>query len=135
MVKKVVGLVIIVSIGLFAWWYHTANFGSQLPSKFPSTIPIIQGKIVDSRESIFDDGKGYVIGIESPKTYDEAIRFYTEEFKKNGTKFSFTEAYSEDKMILLEAVQGNTIIYIEIISKKNYTYVNIAVHLCKWFLF
>lgn len=137
--KKIIGIIFLLVIATFAWWYHSKDYGNIVPPGLPSTVPIIDGKILSSRETIFEDGKGYVIEIESPRKFNDAIEYYKTEFAKTGTVVTFTPMFSEsgallEQMMAGEAIQGSNIIFLEILSKGDSTFVNTAVHMRKWFL-
>jgi len=137
--KKIISILILLVIGSFAWWYHSTDYGNTLPPQLPSTVPIIDGKIVVSRETIFEDGKGYVIEIESPRKFDDVIEYYKTAFAKTGTAVTFNPMFSmegspQEQMMSGEAIQGSNLILLEVISKGDSTYVNTAVHMRKWFL-
>jgi hypothetical protein len=137
--KKIISVLILVVIGSFAWWYHSTDYGTALPTQLPSAVPIIDGKIVASREAIFEDGKGYIIEIESPRKFDDAIEYYKTAFGKTGTDvtfrpmFSLTES-SQEQMMSGEAFQGSNLILLEVLSRGDSTFVTTAVHMRKWFL-
>lgn len=137
--KKTISILILLVIGSFAWWYHSIDYGTVLPPKFPSAVPIIDGKIVGSRETIFEDGKGYIIEIESQRKFDDVIEYYKTAFEKTGTVVTFRPMFSQEgslqeQMMSGEAMQGSNLIFMEVLSKGDSTFVNIAVHMRKWFL-
>ena len=111
------------------------NYGNQLPPGLPSSVPIIEGNIEDSRSTTFEDGKGFVIGIRTPLSYEDAIKFYKEAFESKGDAAKFTQATNmsgtSEKVMAVEAHQGINTIFMEIVSGKSSSYVNIAVHLGK----
>ena len=135
MKMKILRLIIIVifSFGMFTACSFDKNYGDQLPPGFPSSIPIIEGKIEDSRSTTFEDGKGYVIGIRTPNSYEGTIKFYKEAFKTMGDAAKFTQATNmsgtSEKVMAVEASQGTNTIAMEIVSGEGSSYVNIAVHL------
>jgi hypothetical protein len=83
------------------------NYGHQLPPGFPSSIPIIEGDIEDSRSTKFEDGKGFVIGIRTPLSYEDAIKFYKEAFESKGDAAKFSQATNmsgtSEKVMAVEA--------------------------------
>jgi len=137
MKTKVLSLIIIVTLALvmFAACSFEKNYGQKLPPDMPASIPIIEGSIEDSRTATFDDGKGFVIGIRTPLSYEESIKFYKKAFEASGDIAKFTQATSmsgtSQKVMAVEAKQELIIILMEIISGEGSSYVNIAVHLGK----
>lgn len=131
---KILSLIIIVTFvfGLFTACSFDKNYGQQLPEGLPSSIPIIEGNIEDSRSTTFDDGKGFVIGIRTTMSYEDTIEFYKEAFKTKGDPAKFTQATNmsgtSQKVMAVEAQQEKITILMEIISGEGSTYVNIAVH-------
>jgi hypothetical protein len=139
MSKKTISILILLVIGSFAWWYHSTDFGTVLPPQLPSAVPIIDGKIIGSRETIFEDGKGYIIEIESPRKFEDVIEYYKTAFEKTDTVVTFRPMFSkegslQEQMMSGEAIQGSNLILIEVLSKGDSTFVNTAVHMRKWFL-
>lgn len=137
MKTKILSLIIIVTLALvmFVACSSEKNYGQKLPPSMPISIPIIEGNIEDSRTATFDDGKGFVIGIRTPLSYEESISFYKKAFEDRGDIAKFTQATSmsgtSQKVMAVEAKQESIIILMEIISGEGSSYVNIAVHLGK----
>lgn len=127
-------LFLIFALSIFTSCSPDRNYGNKLPPDFPSSIPIIQGTLEDSRSTKFDDGKGFVIGIRTPLSYEESINFYKKSFEAEKSyvelKNIVIPTNSSQKIIGMEVSQGQIIILLEISSEpgKN-TYVNLAVHL------
>ena len=137
--KRLISILILLMIVSFAWWYHSIDYGTSLPPGLPSIVPVIDGKIVVSREALFEDGKGYIIEIESPRKFDDVIEYYKTAFAKTGTAVTFSPMFSgtgveQEQMMAGEAFQGANLILLEVLSKGDSTYVNTAVHMRKWFL-
>ena len=94
MKTKILSLFIIVTLALvmFIACSFEKKYGQKLPTDMPTSIPIIEGNIEDSRTATFDDGKGFVIGIRTPLSYKESIKFYKDAFETSGDPAKFTEA-------------------------------------------
>ena len=124
-----------MALGMFTACSFDKSYGDQLPPGFPSSIPIIQGTIEESRDATFEDGKGYIIGIRTPMGYEESIKFYKEAFKTNGDTAKFVEATNmsgtSQKVMTVETHQEQSLVLMEITSGEGSSYVNIAVHLGK----
>lgn len=118
----------ILSALIYLMVNHT-NYGETLPPGVPSGVPIVEGKIVAGRRTLFEDGKGYVVGIESDLSYDEVVKFYADRIGNDritvapgmGAEFSVANFRLDGKKIFLE-----------IHSIGNATYVTIAIHLREW---
>lgn len=134
---KILSLIIILTMAfsMFTGCSFDKNYGNQLPPGLPSSIPIIEGTIEDSRSTTFEDGKGFVIGIRTPVSYEDTIKFYKEAFETKGDSAKFTQAINmvgtSEKVMTVEVRQGINAIAMEIVSGEGSSYVNIAVHLGK----
>ena len=107
---------------------HT-NYGEALPPGLPSDIPIIEGKIISGRRTLFEDGRGYVVDIQTDRSYGEVVEFYADRYGDGrptaapgmGAEFSVADFRLGSKRILLE-----------IHSRETRTYITMAIHLGKW---
>ena len=124
-----------MAFGMFTACSSDKSYGNQLPPGLPSSIPIIEGTIEESRDARFEDGKGFIIGIRTTFSYEDSIKFYKEAFKTNGDTAKFVEATNmsgtSQKVMAVETHQEQSLVLMEIISGEGSTYVNIAVHLGK----
>ena len=106
-----------------------ANYGEALPPGLPSDVPIIEGKVMSGRRTLFEDGRGYVVDIQTDLSYREVVQFYVDRFADGrltpapgmGAEFSVANFRLGSKRILLE-----------IHSRETTTYITIAIHLGKW---
>ncbi len=107
-----------------------AGFFSQKPVTLMFPLdPIIEGKVISGRRTLFEDGRGYVIDIQSDLAYGEVVEFYADRYGKGGAKaapgmgaeFSVADFRLGSKRILLE-----------IHSRETSTYITMAIHLGKW---
>ncbi len=107
---------------------HT-NYGEAVPPGLPSDIPIVEGKVISGRRTLFEDGKGYVVDIHSDLSYGEVVEFYADRFGHDslaaapgmGAEFSVANFDLGSKRILLE-----------IHSRETTTYITMAIHLGEW---
>jgi hypothetical protein len=105
------------------------NYGEALPPGLPADIPIVEGKIISGRNTLFEDGRGYVVDIQTHLSYGEVVEFYADRYRNGrptaapgmGAEFSVADFRIGSKRILLE-----------IHSRAATTYITIAVHLGKW---
>jgi len=107
---------------------HT-DYGEALPPGLPLDIPIVEGKVISGRRTLFEDGRGYVVDIQTDLSYGEVVEFYADRYGNGrptaargmGAEFSVADFRLGSKRILLE-----------IHSRETTTYITIAIHLGKW---
>jgi hypothetical protein len=129
MKKALVVLALLIVMALVYLIQNHANYGETLPPGLPSDIPIVEGEIISGRRSLFEDGRGYVLDIQTDLPYGEVVEFYADRFGKNrivaqpgmGAEFS-TAAFRV----------GNKKILLEIHTRDAKTYVTMAIHLGRW---
>jgi hypothetical protein len=129
MKKALVVLALLIAMALVYLIQNHANFGASLPPGFPADIPVVEGKIISGRRSLFEDGRGYVIDIQTDLPYAEAVGFYADRIGDGritaqpgmGAEFS-TAAFQV----------GNKKILLEIHTRETKTYVTMAIHLGRW---
>ncbi|WP_347491359.1 hypothetical protein ABDB91_09535 [Desulfoscipio sp. XC116] len=122
-------LLFLIIVTAFIWSNSPEDYGSSLPPMLSPEIPVIDGEIITSKEAKFEVTRGYIIKIKTKKSFNQTVEFYKSQFEKTGTTISFHDVISEEKVASAEAAQGSTIIYLEIIDKKDYTLVIMAIHL------
>lgn len=122
-------LLFLIIVTAFIWSNSPEDYGSSLPPMLSPEIPVIDGEIITSKEAKFEVTRGYIIKIKTKKSFNQTVEFYKSQFEKTGTTMSFHDVISEEKVASAEAAQGSTIIYLEIIDKKDYTLVIMAIHL------
>jgi hypothetical protein len=124
----VIPALLIVSALVYLIVNHT-DYGATLPPGLPSDIPIVEGKVLSGRRTLFEDGRGYVVDIESDRPYAEVVEFYADRFTDGritaapgmGAEFSVANFRLGDKRLLLE-----------IHAKDTTTYITMAIHLRQW---
>ena len=125
-------LVILAALFLLPLLYliqNHRNYGDRLPPQLPSDIRVVEGQIISGRRTLFEDGQGFVIDIQSNLPYGEVLNFYTEQYQHSrlaiapgmGAEFSTADFRLGSKRILLE-----------IHARQAATYVTMAIHLGKW---
>ena len=129
MKKALVVLVLLIGTALVYLIQNHANYGATLPPGLPADISIVEGKIISGRRTLFEDGRGYVIDIQTDLLYAEVIEFYTDRYGNDpivaapgmGPEFSTAAFRVGDKKIFLE-----------IHSRQPNTHVTMAIHLGRW---
>ena len=107
---------------------HT-DYGEALPPGLPLDIPIVEGKVISGRRTLFEDGRGYVLDIQTDLSYGEALEFYSDRYGHErlraapgmGAEFSVADFRLGSKRIILE-----------IHSREKTTHITMAIHLGKW---
>ena len=128
--KKYLTILALLSLSALAYLVaNHRNYGEALPPGLPADIPIIEGKVISGRRALFEDGRGYVVDIQTDLSYGEVVEFYADRYRNGrptaalgmGAEFSVADFRIGSKRILLE-----------IHSRAATTYITIAVHLGKW---
>ena len=109
--------------------FNSAEFGPQLPPGLAPDIPIVDGNVLSGRRTLFEDGRGYVIDIQTDLPYERVLAFYSEKIGKDvlsqapgmGAAFSVGEFRA-----------GNKRVHLEIHSQEGITQITTAVHLGSW---
>ncbi len=107
---------------------HT-SYGEALPPGLPSDIPIVEGRVISGRRTLFEDGRGYVVDIQTDLSYGEVLNFYAERYG-NGRLTAAPGMGAE--FSVADFRLGSKRIFLEIHSKESKTYVTMAIHLGKW---
>jgi hypothetical protein len=100
-----------------------------MPPGMPADIPIVEGDLVAGKRTLFEDGKGYVLSIESKRAYPEVVQFYKDHYANGriapapgmGPAFSVARFSVGDKRVFLE-----------IHAKEKLTQITMAIHLGRW---
>jgi len=124
----VIPALLIVSALVYLIQNH-ATYGEALPPGLPPDIPIIEGKVVSGRRTLFEDGRGYVLDIQTDLSYGEVVEFYSDRYGHErlrtapgmGAEFSVTDFRLGSKRIFLE-----------IHSREKTTRITMAIHLREW---
>jgi len=128
--KKVLIVLALLIVTVLAYLIQNhRNYGETLPPGLPADIPVVDGKIISGRRTLFEDGRGYVIDIQTDLPYGEVIEFYADRYGDGhliaqpgmGADFS-TAAFRV----------GSKKIRLEIHSRDEKTYVTMAIHLGRW---
>ena len=106
-----------------------ANYGEALPPGLPSDIAIVEGKILSGRRTLFEDGRGYVIDIQTDLSYGEVVAFYADRYR-NGSLSAAPGMGAE--FSVADFRLGSKRIRLEIHARKTTTYITMAIHLEKW---
>jgi len=130
MKKKIVISLSVLFLCLLGYFLYNGanyrNYGKVLPPKFPKDIPVIEGQITSSKKTLFDDGKGFVVDIDTKEGFHNVIDFYKSKLPDIDIKLIKS---TEENMATGEAYIGKNLVILEIVDKKNSTHVTLAVHL------
>ena len=129
MKKTVIILATLILLPLLYLIQNHWNYGNTLPPQLPSDVRVVEGQIISGRRTLFEDGQGFVIDIQSSLPYRDVLNFYAEQYENSlldsapgmGAEFSVADFRLGSKRILLEIHAG-----------KATTYVTMAIHLEKW---
>ena len=129
MKKFIVLLALPFVLALVYFISNHRDYGEALPPGLSADIPVVEGRIISGRRTLFEDGTGYVVDIRTDLSYDEVVNFYAAIFGYDsltnapgmGEEFSVADVRLDGKRILLE-----------IHSRESSTYVTMAVHQGKW---
>lgn len=129
MKKLLILLALLFVSGLAYFISNHWNYGAALPPGLPADIPVVDGQVISGRRTLFEDGAGYVVDLQTDLSYDEVVNFYADRFGYNrltdapgmGPDFSVANIRLGDKQVFLE-----------IHSRETSTWVTMAVHLGKW---
>ncbi len=124
----VIPALLIVSALVYLIWNHT-NYGAALPPGLPSDIPIVEGRVISGRRTLFEDGRGYVVDIQTDLSYAEVVEFYADRYR-NGRLTDAPGMGAE--FSVADFRLGSKRIFLEIHSRETTTYVTMAIHLGKW---
>ncbi len=124
----IVPALLIVAVLVYLVQNH-ANYGDALPPGLPSDISIVEGKIISGRRTLFEDGRGYVLDMQSDLPYREVVEFYADRYGSDrviaqpgmGAEFSTAAFRVGGKKILME-----------IHSREAKTHITMAIHLGRW---
>ncbi len=111
----VIPALLIVSALVYLIRNHT-NYGEALPPGLPLDIPIVEGKVISGRRTLFEDGRGYVVDIQTDLSYGEVVEFYADRYENGrltaapgmGAEFSVADFRLGSKRILLEIHSSET---------------------------
>ncbi|UCC14920.1 MAG: hypothetical protein JSW21_02915 [Gammaproteobacteria bacterium] len=106
-----------------------ADYGNALPPGLPTDVPIVAGTVLSSRRTLFEDGMGYVLDLQTDLSYEEVVEFYRDmlgigwiaDAPGMGAQFSVGRSRL-----------GDTRVFLEIHSSGASTHVTLAVHLGRW---
>lgn len=129
MKKAVLIPALLIMAGLVYLIGNHTSYGEALPTGFPPDIPIVEGKVMSGRRTLFEDGRGYVVDMQTDLSYQEVVKFYADRFGNGhitaapgmGAEFSVADFRLGSKRILLE-----------IHSRDTTTYITMAIHLGEW---
>lgn len=118
----------VISAVVYVLWNH-ADLGPRLPQELSPDIPLVDGIVMSARRTLFEDGRGYVIDIQTDLPYAQVLQFYGDKLGNGaidhatgmGAQFSVAEFRLGSQRIFLEIHAGEEI-----------THVTTAIHLRSW---
>ena len=129
MKKALVVLALLIVAALAYLIQNQRDYGEALPPGLPADIAIVEGKIISGRRALFEDGKGYVLDIQTDLSYRDAVEFYANRYGNEGiiAQPGMGAEFSTGRFSV-----GSKKIRLEIHSRESKTYVTIAIHLGRW---
>lgn len=128
--KQAILVAILLAISAVAYllWNH-AGLGPRLPPELSSDIPLVDGTVISGRRTLFEDGRGYVIDIETDLSYRQVVQFYG---ARIGADAIDKEPGMGAEFSVAEFWVGSKRIYLEIHAREEVTRVTTAIHLGSW---
>ena len=105
------------------------DYGQALPPGMPADIAIVDGEIISGRRTLFEDGRGYVLDIRSPRALDEVVAFYSDRYAGGGQRGAPGMAAG---FSVAEFRVGSKRVFLEIRPRGNATHITMAIHLGSW---
>jgi hypothetical protein len=109
-------------------WNH-ADYGGTLPPGLPADIAVIDGEVISGRRTLFEDGRGYVIDMQTDRPYAEVVRFYADRYGDN--RLTAAPGMGAEFATADLGVDGAKV-FLEIHSRATTTHVTMAIHLGRW---
>lgn len=131
MKKALVFLALLIVTPVVYLIQNHANYGETLPPGLPSDIPIVEGKIVSGRRTLFEDGRGYVLDIQTDLPYGEVVEFYADTDRFGNDRIDAAPGMGAEFSTGAFRV-GSKKIFLEIHTREAKTYVTMAIHLGSW---
>ncbi|ETA82558.1 hypothetical protein [Youngiibacter fragilis] len=126
---------IVAFAAVSVWIWMPKDLEGKLPENLPKEAVIADGIVVESKEALFDNGKGYVIVVRSSMGFDETIKAIEDEFESKGMEFEKNgPSGSEERFASFDAKIGDRHEAIEVIGNSSGVIVNHAVHMLEWFM-
>lgn len=126
---------IIAFAAVSVWIWMPKDLEGKLPENLPKEAVIADWIVVESKEALFDNGKGYVIVVRSSMGFDETIKAIEAEFEAKGIEFEINgPSGSSERFVSYDAKIGDRHESIEVIGNSSGVIVNHAVHMLQWFI-
>jgi hypothetical protein len=123
-------------VGLSIWQWIPENFGTLVPATIPEQAVIAEGAVIESKEAIFDNGKGYIVVVESDRSFEETVSAIREAFSAKGVTYAYQEGTSSgnERIGSFDAEINEQHQTIEVVGAGDRVTVNHAIHMGTWFL-
>ena len=129
MKKALIVPALLIAIALGYLIRNHTNYGEALPPGLPSDIAVIEGKVISGRRTLFEDGRGYVVDIQTDLSHGEVTEFYADTYGNSGPR---AEPGMGAEFSRADFRLGSKRILLEIYPRGTTTYVTIAIHLGTW---
>jgi len=126
---------VIAFVAVSVWIWMPKDLEGKLPGNLPQEAVIAEGMIVESKEALFDNGKGYIIVVRSSMGFEYTMKAIEAEFESKGIEYEMNgPSGSTERFASYDANIGDKHESIEVVSNSNGVIVNHAVHMLGWFI-
>jgi hypothetical protein len=126
---------VIAFVAVSVWIWMPKDLEGKLPENLPQEAVIADGVIVESKEALFDNGKGYIIVVRSSMEFEDTMKAIEAEFESKGIEYEMNgPSGSAERFASYDAKIGDKHESIEVVSNSNGVIVNHAVHMLGWFI-
>ncbi len=126
---------VIAFVAVSVWIWMPKNLEGKLPDNLPQGVAIADGIVVESKEALFDNGKGYVVVVRSSLGFDETIAAIENKLSLRGIMFEKSiSTGSSERFVTFDARLGEMDELIEVVGNSEGVIVNHAIHMKVWFL-
>lgn len=127
---------ILFVVGISIWQWIPENFGTLVPATIPDQAVIAEGTVLESKEAVFDNGKGYIVVVESSMNFEDTISAIKATFSSKGVTYAYQEGTTSgnERIGSFDADINKQHQTIEVVGAGDKVTVNHAIHMRTWFL-
>lgn len=127
---------ILFVIGISIWQWIPENFGTLVPATIPDQAVIAEGTVLESKEAVFDTGKGYIVIVESSRNFEDTISAIKADFSAKGITYAYQEGTTSgnERIGSFDADINEQHQTIEVVGAGDKVTVNHAIHMGTWLL-